>query len=67
MDGIIWNIKQIDIEQKLATIQQLAPIPEIYYRKRRKWIHTIPGHEDHPQQWTIVINLVQQTHRHWPQ
>ena len=29
--------------------QQLAPIPEIYHRERRKWIRTIPGHENHPQ------------------
>ena len=48
MDDIIWNIKH-RYRRETGYNQQLAPIPEIYHRERRKWIHTIPGHENHPQ------------------
>ena len=46
--------------------QQFASISQIYHWKRGKWIHTIPGHEDHPQQWTTIIHMVQDTNIHRP-
>ena len=58
MDDIIQNIKRVQIEQKLTAINSLHPSLRFTIEREGKWIYTIPGHEDHSQQWTTIIHMV---------
>ena len=66
MDAIIWNIKRIDIEEKLATINNLHPSLKFTIKREENGSIPFLDMKIIHNNWTIVINLVQQTHGYWP-